>query len=216
MSKSNSYETRLKEIEIWKPYTDVPIEKQGPAIILTLEGKAHETVLELDIENISGANGSKNIVAKLDTLYLKDKAQVAYEAYDKFDQFQRGPEMTMKDFIIEFERLHCKTKSHGATMSDDIMAYRLLKSANISNEHQQLARATMGDLKYENIKSQLNKIFGDQATASTSSDFQVKVETINEATAYENDIYYGNNTVGLVVFSVFSEKTKKPGFFTKN
>ena len=151
LSKSISYETWLKEIEIWKLYTDTPVEKQGPAIFLTLEGKAREAVLELDIKDISGADGCKNIVAKLDTLYLKDKAQVAYEAYDKFEQFQRAPEMTMKDFIIEFERLHCKTKSHGVTMSDDILAYRLLKSANISNEHQQLARATMGDLKYDNM-----------------------------------------------------------------
>ena len=194
LSKSNSYETWLKEIEIWKLYTDTPVEKQGPAIFLTLEGKAREAVLELDIKDISGADGCKNIVAKLNTLYLKDKAQVAYEAYDKFEQFQRAPEMTMKDFIIEFERLHCKTKSHGATMSDDILAYRLLKSANISNEHQQLARATMGDLKYDNMKSQLNKIFGDQATTSSSSDFQVKIENINEATAHGNDVYYGSSS----------------------
>ena len=148
LSKSSSYETWLKEIEIWKAFTEIPVAKQGPAIFLALEGKAREAVLELDIGEIKGENGIDNIVKKLDSLYKKDAAQVAYESYDKFERFQRSPEMSMKDFVIEFERLLCKTRSHGAIMSDSILAYRLLKSANVSEQHEQLARATKGELKY--------------------------------------------------------------------
>ena len=192
LSKSTSYETWLKELEIWQAFTDLSIEKQGPAIFLTLEGKAREAALELEVKNISGKEGVKNITTKLDTLYKKDIAQVAYEAYDKFERFQRPADMSMKDFVIEFERLVSKTRSHGTAMSEDILAYRLLRSANISEHHQQLARATIGELKYDAMKSQLMKIFGDQSSDMTSHETSIKVESINEATNFECETFYGN------------------------
>ena len=46
-------------------------------------------------------------------------------------------------------------------MSTDILAYRLLKSANLSEQHQQVAQATINKLTYDTIKTQLKKIFGD-------------------------------------------------------
>ena len=58
------------------------MKKQGPAIFLTLKGNAQEAILELDIDKINVDNGVDNIIAKLDTLYLRDKVQTAYECYD--------------------------------------------------------------------------------------------------------------------------------------
>ena len=48
--------------------------------LLTLEGKARETILNLDIEEIKAKN--ENIVKALNKLYLKDKLQMAYETYN--------------------------------------------------------------------------------------------------------------------------------------
>ena len=55
-------------------------------------------------------------------------------------------------------------------MSSDILAYRLLKSANLSEQHEQLARATIAKFDYESMKGQLKKIFGDSAEEGTASD----------------------------------------------
>ena len=57
LSKSTSHKTWLKELEIWQAFTDLPVEKQGPAIFLTLERKACEAALELEVKNISGKEG---------------------------------------------------------------------------------------------------------------------------------------------------------------
>ena len=38
-----------------------------------------------------------------------------------------------------------KTKSDGTVISDDILAYKLLKSANLSSYHEELVKATMPD-----------------------------------------------------------------------
>ena len=196
LSKCAAYETWLKEIKIWRAFTDLPVKKQGPAIFLTLEGKAREAVLELPIEKISADNGVESIVEHLDKLYLKDKAQSAYEAYENFEKFRRPSEMSMKDFIIEFERLHSKTKEHGTDMSADILAYRLLKSANLSDAHEQLAKATITSLTYDSMKNQLKKIFGDSSTVSSDSlnDFpcNIKTEPVYTVEDQHDTYFYGN------------------------
>ena len=70
LTRCSSYEAWFKKLEIWQSFTKA---KQGPALFLTLEGKARETGLELDVNDTNSDNGVKNITACLDRLYLKDK-----------------------------------------------------------------------------------------------------------------------------------------------
>ena len=114
----------------------------------------------------------------------------AYEAHAQFHAFERKKDQKLQDFLIEFERRKTRTESFGSTMSEDILAYRLLKSANISEHHCQLARATITELKYDEMKSQLKKIFGDDSVASSSA--SVKIENLGEDTFYESDVFYGS------------------------
>ena len=167
LEKCTSYETWLKEIEIWQTFTDLDPKKQGAAIFLTLEGQAREAVLELEVAKISATDGVKQIINKLDSLFLKDKTQSAFEAYDCFEKFRRPAEMSMSDYINEFERLKSKIESYKMSLSTDVMAYRLLKSANLSETHEQLAKATIPELTYDAMKTQLRKIFGDVSQSKT-------------------------------------------------
>ena len=61
--------------------------------------------------------------------------------------------MTKNSFVgevtfNEFDKRLFKTKTYGTTMSDDILAYQLLKSANLSTDHEELIKATIPDLQY--------------------------------------------------------------------
>ena len=214
LSKCSSYETWLKEIKIWQKFTDLKPDKQGPAIFLTLEGRAREAVLELDVDEIGDAKGVENIVQKLNGLYAKDKTQSAYEAYDSFEKFRRPSDMSVSDYINKFERLHSKVKKYGSEMSSDILAYRLLKSANLSEQHEQLARATITKFDYESMKTQLKKIFGDSAEDGATSEFKsdVKVESIFE-TSEEHDIHYGNTRFNR---APGYKQSHRPGFHSEN
>lgn len=53
--------------------------------------------------------------------------------------------MSIQSFLNEFLKRLFKTKSYSNIISEDVLAYRFLKSANISNQHKQL------------IKDQLNE-----------------------------------------------------------
>ena len=48
-------------------------------------------------------------------------------------------------------------------MSEDVLAYRLLKSANLSNHHKQLIKATLPELQYNLMKDQLKKTFSNSS-----------------------------------------------------
>ena len=56
--------------------------------------------------------------------------------------------MSIQAFLDKFDKRLFKTKTYGTTMSDDILAYQLLKSANLSTDHEELIKATIPDLQY--------------------------------------------------------------------
>ena len=130
---------------IWQRFTTLEQKKQALAIFLSLEGKAREAVLEVDLEELNEVDGVEKVLAKLDQLYLKDSLQMAYTAYDNFEKFKRPNEMSMADYVAEFEKLNNKAKSYKMELPDGILAYKFLNNANLSNTHEQLIRATLDE-----------------------------------------------------------------------
>ena len=87
---------------------------------------------------------------------------------------ESSPSMTMHNYIIEFEK-STKLKEYDIVLTDAVLAYRLLKSANITEVKEQLARVSLTELKLKNMKDQLKKIFNDTAVPSTSSTTTIKI-----------------------------------------
>ena len=56
------YDDWLKLITIWQEFTTLELEKQGPAIVLSLEGEAQDTVLGLEPNQITDRNRVKTII----------------------------------------------------------------------------------------------------------------------------------------------------------
>ena len=105
--------------------------------------------------------------------------------------------MSIKEYINEFERLLNKTKKYGSSMSSDILSYRLLKSANLEDNQEQLIKATVKDLTYDAMQLQLKKIFSDKDSESAkASGVNVKMESdtfYGEADDDVKDVYYQTN-----------------------
>ena len=101
----DDYEKWCKKIKIWQSFTSLEAIKQGPALFLVLEGEAQDAVLELETDKISSATGVKEIITRLDALYLKDKTQSAFEALEAFEGYRRPNGLSITDFCNEFETL---------------------------------------------------------------------------------------------------------------
>ena len=177
LSHSKSYEDWLKLFKIWRMYTDLPKTRQGPALVLSLEGEAQDAALELSETEIAKENGADAILHRLDRLFKKDSTITKYQALEAFETFKRPSDMSIQSFLNEFEKRLFKTKSYGSVMSDDVLAYRLLKSANLSNNHEQLIKATLPELHYDLMKDQLKKTFSDSSRyIPTKEEDYVKTE----------------------------------------
>ena len=181
-----------KEVALWETFTDLSAEKRAPAICLSLTRRARDAVLELDITKLNSVIGVKELIAKLDTLLLKDTEQRIYGAYDDFEKFKRNSDMNINDYIIEFEKRNSKLKEHSIELPDAVLAYRLLHSANNGTEKEQLARATISKLTYANMKEQLRKIFDETCVGSSDFVSPANVKMENESIYYNRNNKRGN------------------------
>ena len=64
-------------------------------------------------------------------------------AYDQFENFKQPDEMSIVDYINEFERLNNKIRQFDMVLPRVVLAYKVLNNANISSEKKQLIRATV-------------------------------------------------------------------------
>ena len=153
-----SYDDWKKELNIWKTFTSLNPEKQGPAVFLTLTGKAREAVLN-DVEptDLSAGDGLMKLTNSLDTIYLKDESQTQFAAFDDFITYRRKSSEGLKNFLIEFDLRYKKIKNQKMELPEGVQAYCLLKCANLDSGQEQLCKATCQELTYENMKKQVQK-----------------------------------------------------------
>ena len=88
MRDSLPYDDWKKELKIWCSFTDLDKKRQGPAIYLTLMGKARETVLaDVEADKLQSDNGVDNITKALDKLYKRNDSESAFAAFENFIQY---------------------------------------------------------------------------------------------------------------------------------
>ena len=162
--------------------TDFEKDKQGPAIYMSLDEKIRKTCSDIKVKDLDSDNGVDILINKLKSLFAKYSNQAAYLAYNKFENFRRPIDMTIVDFINEFERLYNNIKKYEMELPTGVLAYRLLKSADISEDKQQLARATLSEFSYECMKRQLKAIYDNLSQEISSA--PVKVEPTYEVKGY--------------------------------
>ena len=113
------YENWKKEIIIWQRVPTLEQKKKTLAIFLSLEGKAKEAALDIDDESLNKEDSVGKVLAQLDKVHLKYKIQLAYQAYDTFEKFQRLLEMSVAAFLIEFECFHNKAKAYNMVLPNE-------------------------------------------------------------------------------------------------
>ena len=167
------------DLKIWELYTDLDRKKRGPAVYLTLHGHARDCVRDLTPGEIGADTGLKTIVDKLDKTFLKDKDTQTFITFETFYSYRRSSGENITDFIVHFEYLRHKMEKQSINLPEGVLAFLLLKAANISTENEKLARATCASMTYDNMKACITKIFGDPSSENSESNIpSVKAEPV--------------------------------------
>ena len=146
LTDESCYQTWVRDIKVWRMLTDLKKEKYGPAIYLSIFGKARDAVSAIETEDIGKENGADTILKKLDEIYLKDKNTRAYLAFKTFYNFRRTAGMPISEFVVDFERYNNEMKRYEMTLPDNVLAFMMLTAANIEEDNEKLVRATVTDL----------------------------------------------------------------------
>ena len=189
LTDDTEYEDWKNDIAIWQMCTDCEADKMGATIYLNLEGKARRHCKGIKPDDLKGANGVVFLLNKLEQLFGKDEQVSALLAYEHFESFRRPEDMSVIDYINEFESRYAKAKDKKLTISDGVLAHRLLKSANISPEKQALVRATLSAVTLDEMKKKIKAIFDLSDTSEGASGGpSIKVEPV-----YHNSSHFGNS-----------------------
>ena len=166
------YDSWKREIQLWKLATNISPSHQAPAFFLSLTGQARTAILEMDISLLNAEDGMDKLVEKLDTLFLEDKNQSAFICYKNFENYHRERNASINDYLIQFDRHIVKLREFQMILPEPVLAYRALKSANLSPENERLIRATINNLTLYDMAQQLKKITRGNLTQINTSQQQ--------------------------------------------
>ena len=159
-----------KKLSLWKKVTDVADVKQGSLIILRLDDDTQDQVLELvSEEDIGSAEGAKKVLDALDGLFKVEESVTTYETYEEFENYKRPVGVSMKEYCSEFQRKVKKVEATGTKLADVVLAYRLLKSANLDESEIRLLKATTDKMTYADMTKQLKWVFNSEDNKAVSS-----------------------------------------------
>ena len=155
---SDDYSKWRKKFEVWQAITDVAKEKHGGLLTLRLDDVTQEEIYEeVTTDELKAEDGATKVLNKLDGKFLKDKSLSAYETYEDFEKYKRPENVSITDYCAEFERRLAKVKAKGTQISTEVLAYRLIKSANVTASQEQLIKATIDKVDYDTMAKQLKK-----------------------------------------------------------
>ena len=189
-SEVKSYERYKQELLAWQVVTDIPKEKQGIAVALTLpEGdpsRIREKVFdECSLTTLKTETGLDTLIAYLDKKLGKDDLEDSWEKFERFEDYKRLDAESITEYISNFDQRYQRVEKMDMKLPSAILAFKLLRRANISREEKLLVMTGLDyskkDEMYEQAKKSLQKFKGgviDSGGASGFSSTAIKLEPV--------------------------------------
>ena len=167
---SEPYTEWKDDVLIWSAYVvdKTPMNKQGMALFLSLEGDARKAAAKIKLPQMQTNDGLSKVLGELDKFYLKDKDRESFLAYERFTTFRRSEGVSMQDFLIKFELLRNTCSSYEVEIPDKIVAYQMLESANLPMMKKEVVKTTLTTYTADNMRSQILKIFSEEDVPNVS------------------------------------------------
>ena len=164
-----NFERYKQELEAWKLITDVEKKKQGIAIALTLpddhpsgiRGKVFE---EIKLTELDKATGLDCLIKFMSKYLGKDDITDQYQKFAEFEDYRKTTE-SIPDYISNFHQRYIRLEKLHMKLPKAILAFKLLKSANLTTEERMLVLTGMdfdeAEKLYDQVKSSLQKFMGN-------------------------------------------------------
>ena len=137
ISENKSFDTYKKDLERWAVLTTLPADKQALLVVHYLDGdpsgikeKIDEAIEE---DTLRSANGIKALIEFFEKIYKKDSLADGFDKYISFEKLRRGQNTSIQEFIPEWNAAYRKAVNIGCSLSDKVLAFKLLDASNLTN-----------------------------------------------------------------------------------
>ena len=173
---SKSYELYKLQLLAWREVTDICKTKQGIVIALSLPENEEFYIKEKVFSQISLDDLKKEdvldiLIQFLDKHLKKDDLTDSIEKFEEFDDCQRAEGQNITEFIDSFDSKYRRIEKLNMKMPSEILAFKLIRKANISREEKLLVLTGLNyerrETLYEDAKKSLRKFLGDVHESKT-------------------------------------------------
>ena len=125
-------------------------------------------------------DGLEILIQFLDKHLKKDELADSLEKFEEFEDFHRKEGQSIAEYIASFDTKYRKIEKLNMKLPSEILAFKLLRRANISKEEKMLVLTGMNygekETLYEEAKKSLKKFKGDIVEGSVSLGSSIKFE----------------------------------------
>ena len=100
------------------------------------------------------------MVTELDKHFKLESTDESYECYREFENYVRKHDLSMSQYVHEFERRYNNLKKQGMAYPDNILVCKLWKMSNIELRDKQMVLSAVFSLELAGIKSAIKRMFG--------------------------------------------------------
>ena len=186
VGENKSYAEYKADLHMWSRISGIDRKVQAEMVVYRLEGhpsRIKEKIMTQIGEKLqNNENGIDELLVFLDTIYTKDEMADAWDRFSEFSSFVRKKEVKMSDFVADWQNCYYRAKKVGCDYPDIILAFKLLKDANLEEMDIKLVltgvdfQAGKEDKNLlEQVKSSLKKFKG-RSVISEKDDKAVKVD----------------------------------------
>ena len=118
----------------WTTLTTLQAEKQANMVIHFIPDAdpiKEKIDTQMKDSDLTDKDGISKLLALLAEIYKTDDMGDAYESYADFIKLRRKPGIAIKTFISDWENAYHKVKNNGYEMSDMVLAFSLLDTAEL-------------------------------------------------------------------------------------
>ena len=185
LTGSTNYELWKLQIQAWTVVTELSKEKQAVAVALNLpeddKRKIKEKVFgELELNVLNSENGMSVLFEFLDEYLLEDELMDSWNKFEDFEKFERKHGQNIREYVADFDLKFRKLEKIHIKLPSEILAFKLLRNANLSKQERMLVLTGVNFAEKENMylqtKHSLIKFMGDLTEENARMGPNVRLE----------------------------------------
>ena len=119
---------------MWRTVCGYAKKEQTTVVLLQFlneNKKAEKAVSKLTVTDLNIDDGLENLLEKLDSTFKTEKTQESYNVYKDFNKFQQLEDVSINDYLLEFEHLNDRMIQFDLKLPDNIICLKLLESVSL-------------------------------------------------------------------------------------